>query len=76
MKFNRYLRIRKNFTHHRINVIGVMSCFLMTKTATRKHFAIVNGSLSLSLFLCGCSVIFNFSFCQSKQLLLESQVKS
>jgi hypothetical protein len=41
MKFNRYFRIRKTFTHHRINIIGVMNCFLMTKTATRKHFAIV-----------------------------------
>ena len=34
MKFNRYFGTRKTFTHHRINIIGVMSCFLMTKTAT------------------------------------------
>lgn len=41
MKFNRYFGITETFTHHRMNIIGVMSCFLMTKTATCKHFAIV-----------------------------------
>jgi hypothetical protein len=41
MEFNRSFGIRKTFTYHRMNIIGVVSCFSMTKTATCKDFAIV-----------------------------------
>lgn len=41
MKFNRPFGIRKTFTYHRMKIIGVVSCFSMTKTATCKDFAIV-----------------------------------